>query len=1147
MSAVRFAIPDALASMRSTGRYVIEASAGTGKTFLIEHRVLQLVARGASIDSILVVTFTEKATAELRRRIRALLAKARSQHEHSAAEDEAHIPITDAVRRRLQDALHAADTAPIFTIHGFCQRVLTDDAFSSRRLFEQTHVAARTAFGGAFRAALREVFSTDARFLPYLRAYLASGQPVAALEELLFAIDQQPGELRPAFDAAAAAAGAEALLDAARAAGGADGVLTLCAEAKVHASTRKAIARRVAELEDSLAAADSALEVCAALDREACKSLDTLRDKLPTGRHALLDALRDAAERLRGARCPVEAAVAHALLPEVQRRVRRDKASRGELDFGDLLELVWESLRGEHGDALAARLRRRYRHALIDEFQDTDPTQWKIFERLFVESDEAASFAIIGDPKQAIYGFRGADVATYLRACDEVARRGGATLRLPNNYRSTPAIVAAYNRLVTTDEMGPFFSGGIRYDEPVIAARGHRARRGGAAAAPCRVLRLVPPADETPRAAAVRASLAGRIAAEIQDLLGDRPLFIEDEDGEARRIEARDIFVLTRSRSESDEIADALRRAGVPCALYQQAGLFASTEATEVFELLLGIAEPQRQAARFRAWQTPFFDVPLDELTALAAAGDDHPLVTTLFDWHALAAEHRYDELFSAILTESGIVERELFCASSERSITNLLHIFELLLAEVNRSRCSILELAQRLGSWQREAEAGASADADLQRLESDASAVQIMTIHKSKGLEAGVVFLYGACGAQPPAKGSVSVYREDGRRIVHVGPADGPVAAAIAEEAAAEDQRLLYVALTRAVARLYVPLYPESKGTYAQLNDRLARIVERAGDPAIAAEFEIEDVAIGIDPDDELAAGDPDPLAGWQPPAELLEPPRRDPAVVDPARRGFAMTSYSRLKRAEAGARAAVELTAQRDEVTLAHNTALERAADELPPGAASGTFLHEVLEHLDVETVRAAPDFEAWRHADDVRRLFDRAIARHGTDPRHRCHSEEMVYGALTTPVRPLEMPRLADRERDARELEFLFPIPGPIPGQDRERGFVRGFIDYVFVWRGRSYVLDWKSDLLADYGARAIGEHVAAHYTLQAELYAIALVKMLGIRDGRDFEQRFGGVVYWFLRGAAADGSGIYAARPGFDELRRAEATLATVEIE
>jgi exodeoxyribonuclease V beta subunit len=1147
MTAVRYRIPDALRSMPITGRFVVEASAGTGKTFLIEHRVLQLLAAGVPIDSILVVTFTEKATAELRGRIRALIARARLAADHDAAEHEAHIAIDEAVKGRLQDALFAADTAPIFTIHGFCQRVLTEHAFSSRRLFEQTHVAARTAFAGAFRAALREVLATDERYLPSLRAYLASGKGVHDLEALLFEIDQQPGELRPPFHAAAIEAAGRELGDAIEAIGGGDGASELCAALKVHGGTRKAIARRLHELADALAGAPTAIDLTRALDAGQRASFDYLLAKLPAEGDPRLARLRDGVRALRAAGCPLESAVAQALLPEVRARVRRDKDSRGELDFGDLLELVWESLRGAPGEALAARLRRRYPHALIDEFQDTDATQWEIFRRLYLGGEDAGSLAIIGDPKQAIYGFRGADVATYLRACDEVQRAGGSLLRLPKNFRSTPAVVAAYNRLVGDDETGPFFSGGIRYDEPVVAARAHRALRGGTPAAPARVLRLGFTGEGKPDAKATRRALARRIAAELRALLFDEPLCLEDG-AKLEHVKASDIFVLTRSRGESDEIAAELRSAGVPCALFQQAGLFASAEATEVFELLLGVAEPERRSARFRAWQTRFFDVPLRDLPGLASASDSHPLVTRLRDWHALAAAHRHDELFSSILADSGIIERELFAATSERSLTNFQHVFELLAEEVSRSRCSIHELADRLKAWQLEAEQGHS-DLDLQRLEGEVDAVQIMTVHKSKGLEAGIVFVYGACGEPPMTSSSVSVYRDGDQRVVHVGKPEGAIADAVAAEAAAEDQRLLYVALTRAKARLYLPLYPESKGTYAQLNARLARLVERAAsDPELAAHFDVEEVEIAPaspgEPEGEdegvgeLAAepaDPPDPLVGWCPPPALLALPEPEPAVADASRRGFAMTSYTRLKRSSSAP------LGREDFVSDQGGPPGELPPGELSPGAASGIFLHDVLERIELGSVLEEPDFGLWRDRADVRAVFDRALARHDRDPSQRRHSELMVHRALTTPVRALAMPCLAARERDARELEFLFPLPG-----EGERGFVRGFIDFVFVWRGRTYLLDWKSDVLPDYAPAAVSAYAAERYALQAQLYAIALAKLLGIRDARDHEEAFGGVLYWFLRGAGDGDRGIYTARPTFDELRAHEHALVTMEV-
>lgn len=1212
---VRYAIPGTLAALDPARHQVVEASAGTGKTYLIEHRVVDLLlSTDTPVEQILVVTFTEKATAELRFRVRRLIEAVQTARAHTAAPDEPHWQVDDLARGRLEEALLGFDRAAIYTIHSFCQRVLTENAFANRRLFAQTQVTSEESFADAFKAALREDLARDPVHRPYLAAWHRSGKTVDDLEHLLFRCASQNGRLVPEYDEAALASrlrAAAAELPAFDV--DTDGVRLRQAlkAAGLHPSSVKSVLDRLGRLRTCLDrfALNGDVPGCLALYEAKDHTLLTfLAERLQSADidHAGLRAARDVVLDLDQCMVPLAAAVAQRFLPQVVGRMEAEKNRRGQFDFHDMLGLVWRSLDSDDGggDELAARLRERYRYALIDEFQDTDEIQWQIFRRLYLDSEDNR-LCIIGDPKQAIYGFRGADVFTYLEARREVQERGGQVTNLIDNYRSTDGLVRAYNTIFEDR----FFTGDIRYDHPVRAATDMTAcDAAGEPIAPVCVWHVVPDQGKL-HADPLRQSLLVRMAGEIGRLLAaGEPKSAGDGAGDGAAggargrlapgnitvgppdaqvpVHAGDIFVLTRTTSESNDVAAHLRQAGIPCAIYKQEGLFQTHEAQEVHDLLGGIAEPQSRSARFKAWTTRFFGATLSDLPYLSDLPETHPFVARLYDWKGLADRFEYEKLFSRILDQSGIIERELFLDTSERALTNFQHLFELLLEDVMRSRCELHELIQRLQRWITGTGGAQADDRNVQRLESERNSVQVMTIHRAKGLEAKVVFLYGGFGGFPGDE--VQVYHDSGERLVHVGHAHRDIAGAVERESQSEAQRLLYVALTRAVARLYLPYaapedFQSMRGTYAQLNRRLEDIVHRVrgGDGELGRLFVVERVAAGGGGGARAAARVKHLLREWQPPRKLLAAP---PAAIDyervrAERAGFVVASYTSMKRAgpstvafisedapgaggDTGpARPMAALSAidfQGDEAA----TGVRAAEDELPGGAQSGVFLHNVLEHVPFDSA-AGVDFDTWRALPAIEQLFADAMLRFNRDPQHLRYSQQVIYRCLTTDIQigRKTIPGLGTCESIVREMEFLYPIPtrpedrpppGPWQGdrQDRirlERGYIKGFIDLIFEFQGRVYLVDWKSDILADYSGRSVARHVFREYQLQAQLYTIALARMLEIETESQHRRRFGGLLYCFMRGMGRppDAEGrqpaIFYTRPPMDKLAELAADL------
>lgn len=1150
---------------------VIEASAGTGKTYTIEHLVVDRLIGGLPLDAILVVTFTDKATGELRARIRNLVTEVLAQTPGPPPDGPAW-RIDDGVRQRLEDALFAFDRAPIYTIHGFCHRVLSDMAFESGQLFELEIIDAHRAFNRAWRDALRTEIARQHAGL--LRTWL-DNHDENALERLLYQARQQRYldgwiplderlpqllvDLRDALDIGAY------LTDLAG----------VAIQRKAFEATEPALRALEAVLQGDGTPAEQ-LDAVARLDLKVVMKPHrtstrggkrAFPDELAPRSQALLHHL-DALLTARTLAGSIERAVVDTFLPVVQRFLERFKRREGVLDYDDLLDRVWAAIQAPDSETLRQTLRGRYRCAFIDEFQDTDGRQWDIFRQLFVESGTGHTLTIIGDPKQAIYGFRGADVHTYLRAREDLRQRGAVKLTLDVNYRSTGGVIAAANTILDQSAQPPFFDGAIVYDAPVKCGRDRlRLVDGHDEEQPAVVLWRYKPKPPGPRSRTtlpkyeLQAALAAQLGESLDRLLNreEGALFIKEGNGKRRKIGPSDVYVLVRGGWDAVDAASALRARGIPYAFYKQEGLFQTREARDVREVLQAIREPQSRSARMRAFATPFFAIDWAGLRDYAELPGGHPLLERLYSWAQLGVHERFATLFHRLMHESGLVERALFLDETERELCNYQHILEVLLEHVARRKLSLAECVELLDRFIDGTEMPEGGQSNVQRLPNERDAVQIMTIHKSKGLEAPVVCLFGGFGGN--FKRAVNVVHDaDGRRRVLIGEAARLAhVERLAREARQEDQRLLYVALTRAKARIYLPQIDSSRelsGAYRPLKDRLYQLTK--GDPLDHMGWTSPDGVIAplfhtvAVPDEPTAARrrrrDPkEPIDAWSPPEQLIveADDAEDFAGLRQRSAPMQVTSYTRLK--EDGVGPTVEadpVPVERDEFKV-DAPAEPEAEDEatLPGGRHVGRFLHEVIESLDFSAFVRREQFVSWGRDPDVREVFLTCMRRHGVEPQWLAASQALIYNALAHPIQlgDITVDGLA-RCRNAIEMEFLYPIPEadhPLLAATLEasawtatRGFVKGFIDYIFEHEGRVYFADWKSDILPDYSTATLGAHVTAHYALQARLYSLGVVRWLQIRDEAQYDARFGGLLYLFLRGQ--NGDGVWFERPTWADI-------------
>ncbi|MBP9085826.1 MAG: UvrD-helicase domain-containing protein [Kofleriaceae bacterium] len=1168
---------------------VVEASAGTGKTFFLEHRVVDLIIeQGATLAQILLVTFTEKATEELRRRIRNIVDTVeRSSATARPAEGPAW-HITPTVRAQLATARADFGQASIFTIHGFCQRMLVEDAFTAGRLFEQTRIADAAAFEVAFYALLREDLARDPESRQMLKKYLAQGGSVEALCDLLLSC------ARLGHCALRLLPSKAALLDAAQT------VLT----ASIDGTWEHIIA--------TIKNGNSVKAACSRFDT-ICQTVKLLVAQPDIVEFELVATLAEVIQDAAWFSLPKTAAVTKTAiaayptlvaalatlskggtfeeylvglwLPRALERMAANKAELAQFDYQDLLKHLWEALSGPRGDALASAIRAKLPWALIDEFQDTDDLQWNIFRRIWMHED-ARGLTIVGDPKQSIYSFRGADVAVYLAAREELEKAGAIKVVLSDNFRSTPQLVDGVNLLLGVGTATPLFGGAVTYDVPSRAA-GHVT----VDAAEPAIFVMQPPVPATGKSTVSRERdfFAAGIAEEVARLLAAPLTWLEH--GVAQRLRPSDIMVLTRSGTESNIIAQLLAARGVATSRKQQEKLFATREARELSEVFDAIARPRDRGARLRALRSRYFAVSWHELAELGAAPDHHPLYALLTHWQQLAQARRFDALFHSLLEDSGMAVRTIALCGPERALVNTQHVLDLL-AECTAARpMEFHEVSELLRGWISAGADSGDDEMDVQRIETDGEAVQIMTVHRAKGLEAAVVFLYGGATA-PPTFVKVFAYHDDDKRQLAVGKQSERVKALIDRDADQENRRLVYVAMTRAKIRLYLPQYTKlsKHAAYHCLSQPLLALAGAAADsPArgllrfVAAQAEpaVGEAPVpaaagrGSDADaDADADAESDETSGDHDDGELSDAalqvvaalPSLPPPTLMPWMAGAAPTlprrqthgellSYSKLAR-QAAALAAAEaseatvidgaLLSQKevgDEVT----SGIEVAAHELPPGAASGLLVHDVLEKAIVamqrgdvasSCVEPASDSDAFASLPLMAKAAQYAATARGiTAPEHVRHALLIAHRMLSQPLvidAAQRLPALSQAAHLAAEVEFWFPA-----GAHR---FVRGAIDAVVSWDGETlWIVDYKTDVL-DVGVLAASPFTApstaaldcdvepthpaaiavraarlaaaqakvnAKYGLQAAVYNAAVARMLTPT------QRIGGVLFCFVR--------------------------------
>ncbi|MFQ2365919.1 exodeoxyribonuclease V subunit beta [Aeromonas dhakensis] len=1180
------------------GERLIEASAGTGKTYTIAGLYLRLLLghgpvieegadagqpsaheRPLSVTEILVVTFTEAATAELRGRIRGRIHEARLAFMRGQSGDAllaqllAEVEDHELAARRLLAAERQMDEAAVFTIHGFCQRMLKQNAFESGALFETEFLTDDSqlrlqAVSDYWRA---EFYPVDKTLASAVRALWPS--PAALLREMNGWLDNSELEMRPPAGDETLAARHQAAMSRIAAVK----EVWLAQVDEIRRQTDGHISRYTGKNYEGWLAkiADWAQDEASgyAIPKELERFGQTvLEANLKKGGDVPTLPLFSEIDALLASRPGIRDLILQRAAVVVRSRMQASKRQAHQLSFDDLLKDLDGALDSPLGERLCDRIRATYRVAMIDEFQDTDPQQYRIFHRLYGGHQDTA-LLMIGDPKQAIYGFRGADIFTYIQA----RRNVSAHYTLGRNWRSSGALVAAVNGLFERAKDPFIYEADIPF-LPVEAQGKSKALLLEGDTAPvlhCWQLTGQPTFNrgdyqsKMARATAAEIHRLLTLAREGKALIGETP------------VKAGDIAVLVRTGAEGKLVQQELARLAIASVyLSNRESVLEQVEAREILLILHACQNPSEERSLRAALATGLFDLDakaLDELASDERAWES--AVQEFMEYRKVWHKRGVLAMLRALLHRRNLAASLLASPYGERRLTNFLHLGELL-----QQVSSELDGEYALLRWLGEAvnrQSGQDAEQIL-RLESERKLVQIVTIHKSKGLEYPLVFLPFICSHR---SADTPLYHEadeaGNRTILDLTGAEDSLAEAD-KERLAEDLRLLYVALTRGVYATWLGLAPvrsgNGKSEKTDLHQTAIGYLLQKGEEGDAATLatalsalaeDLPGVAVG-----EPSLTRPAPLQAEE--EQLGEPQvRRFGGTLE---RDWWISSYSGLAAQGHGHSKGVLANPGFDDEVVTEAAAL--AAEEpvqapqpsiftFPKGARPGTLLHSLFETIDFQSAGGEP----------LAQHIATLLAQDGFDESWAQVLQQQVEAVLDTPLEtgfgePLRLRDLAP-ERKQVELEFFLPM-GRVTAQALTalcqqhdplsrgnkplsfatvQGMLKGFIDLVFEWQGRWYLLDYKSNHLGmspvDYSRPALEQAMVEHrYDLQYQLYSLALHRLLALRlPGYDFDQHFGGVFYLFLRGMPQ--GGIFHTRPsrelvqGLDRLFSEGATTASAQ--
>jgi len=1222
----------------------IEASAGTGKTYTIERLVCRILARPeetpwkrpVGLDEILIVTYTEKAAAELRGRIRAVIEQMLSALDGRQAGDADITALINAGRgdaaalqNHLERCLTQFDRAAIHTIHSFCNRYLGAYAFESGRTVDaeigDAQEVARRAARAVARSSVREMeVRGPGTVAGLLEAWgLTAGTLIELLAQIAGAWNPSRGDaILPNVNEQDFAAALRSFhnrfctgspethpfvknfnADSLK-----NGLRLARRPQAPWIEERAAFIRLLLSMpavQDSASFSawiqqrwndkkDKQYNGLAGFFITSSRTFEEMSPVVGEKDGASFDEFIRGIETLRSLASHVRYQPLMDLIAKTHEKLAEFKQRSNLVTYDDIIASMHAALGcgktsagGGQIPPLLALLRRQFRYGIIDEFQDTNRMQWDIFRRIFMDdnegrpADERGCMYVVGDPKQSIFSFQGADVTVYMRALRDIrlssVNSRNVGIRLDRNFRSSPEMISAHNAIFSMEDWFVWEDAGDDIEPP----RYHNVGAGKPANSPCYTRD-----SGWPQAAVVLRRLyagggegdgdgtkdgnksvkAHRLASWITSWIchltgrdddGETPMKMPERDGIVR---LSDVCILVEKHAEAIPVMQCLRQSGIPFSKQRNDGLFRSEECLYLMAVLDAIDKPENPKAIRAAFLTPFFGHTADEFAENEDLFGEYwrADMGMLRAWSVPARRCEWGRMFGAIYRESGIFARVGCEDDGKLRVAALRQLRSYCLRELIDKHLTLAQCIVRLRSLY----AGSIKEAeeeDIFHRETDGDAVQILTMHSAKGLEFPVVFIAGGAGENRRDQRYLALRNGRGGTDFWIGTGAGKQL--FERQRDCEQRRLYYVAMTRAKYRLFVPVWDNPRSNKAK-NSASCRFLSRCLEQAAARLSDPSLIAFDTRPMSGSAAAYRGGAAAAVPAEEIIGDFDRRSAQIGqhpPLARTTVRLSYSSMTRL--AERFGVRITGGSDE---RHETPLDAQEEEelrneiLPPGAVSGEALHAIFETADFGHW-ARLDSAACAHEDPAcRETVERCLTQFGLlagdasdEKRIRCaagYAWNSLKAAAVDPFPgasvPIVLGEIERRQRMAEvEFHFVFGRDGaPFNAGSRAAGWVRGFVDLVFEHEGRYYILDWKSNWLAgkDYSAEKITADMELHrYDVQYKVYACALDHWLGRKLGAAYDRanHFGGVMYFYVRGTQAGrgDTGVWAQRPSDEQLQ------------
>ncbi len=1179
-----------------TGINLVEASAGTGKTYNITSLYIRaLIELDISVSKILVVTYTEAATKELKDRLLSRIRESIKVLKSNRVADDSDQFLKELLQnvddrsqavRNLEKAVRMFDEAAVYTIHGFCYQALQEQAFESRALFDAEMIGDDSelvleAVDDYWRKSVSDATGDPLKrpLLKYLMDNYYSPEKLA--QELGSYLGQPFLEIHPKEtpsaeqieeDVAALTELFEKMKNCWQ--GEVQTILGLLSSDDINGNKYPGnyLEDWIEQMSNFLDSDVPPIELIEKFDKF---TQTTINDSLNKGATAepehpffvMADEYQEITQSLQN----FEVFFKKQLLSHLREELKEKKEELQVLAYDDLLLRFNEALlNGSRGEDLADLLREKYPLALVDEFQDTDPTQYDIFRRIYKPAPQDSALFMIGDPKQSIYSFRGADVFSYLKAKQDVPKEN--TFDLERNFRSTPRLIKGINTLFGKHE-NPFILDRIPFEavRPGKKKREYdKMKEGRRRFTPIRFRRLSGKNTRQLNKSTAEKKAAQDTADEIHRLI-DKGKKGKISIGE-KPVEAKDIAVLVRKHKQAALISEELQKRGIKSVQYSQESVFRSNEAQELEVFLKAVAEPANETQVKTALSQSLTGYSAEDLLDIEEDQDRWIDILDQFaEWHKKWLQQGFSAMFRSVLKEEKVAEHLIKYPNGERRLTNLLHLGELLQAESQHQKEGARELLKWLARKRKEEDE--KLDEEQLRLESDRELVKIVTMHRSKGLEYPIVFC--------PFLWHGQEYKDTGQPLVYHDPQNLEKAYLdlngksdpdrdrkrwlVAREELAESLRLAYVAMTRAKHCCYLTwvyagksefsplayLFLEPETVFESLKQTISKSYKSLGSQEIdegieeicSSDSRLFTVSSGSDGSERQLG------------FEMIKKPtltRRSFARSTPLRPSYKVSSFSSLSSWMEDDPDMPDYDQFLDEVRIETDvTDDEMTMFNFPKGPQPGTCIHKIFEDVD------------FRDLSDAEEVVAEKLELYGIESKWNAIVCQMLNTVMNVSLLPSQsdlklsslqksdlIPEMEfyyrNREIESQKLLSIIRNNGrQIPGSAGKaaEGFLKGFIDLTFRFGDKYYILDYKTNYLgdsrSDYQRNELAQEMReASYDLQYHIYTIALHRFLEKKlADYQYEPHFGGAFYLFLRGMNKPGrEGIFFDKPDYSTIEQ-----------